>query len=303
MPQNNPSKLTQIQLNRLITHESSAVKSRIEALPEKINPILVKPLQEGDLFYVINGTNRVCKAQQAGQKSISCIVATPDFSSRMEKIARARLGSDRTIPIAETDTDRQHQFYLDTDHFTSRVSTKSDRGTIVRAMLEIQIGDQIYSHFSLPLKGSLGGIVFDPTEFLKHCNAQFIDSDKLLSCWGDDNKYDPRVLPSYLEISDCASDISAGGFLLRQAFWKEKYANLESNTPIERGQVQTVSLLVIYPNGLVWEGPINYKVGETYAVLWSDHLLRAMKDPNLIQQLTAEPHWWKKPPYIVLNKD
>lgn len=292
-----------LPVDKLALYESAAVKTRVSALPEKTDPVLVKPLEKHGLYYVINGTNRVYRAQSQGTKEIECLVATPDYSKQTEQIVQSRL-CGRVLALADSDIDRHHQFYLNTDRFSQRVTTKSDRGTVIRLIIEIEFGGKtIHSHFCLPLKGGLGGLIFDPIEFNRNVDPRFVQAQQLLDCWGDNTKYDARVLPSFLEISEDGSDVFAGGYLLRQASRNEKYKDVEKIRLESRGKVKSVTPFVLYPNGLVWEGKIDYKPDETYAIVWSEHLLDALNDPAARTGFSADIHWWKNPTSVVLNKD
>lgn len=300
--QNSSATTILLPVNKLVLKESAAVRTRVSALPEKTNPVLVKPLQNG-LYYVLNGTNRVYRAQSQGTKEIECLIATPDFSRQIEQIVQSRV-SGHALALAESDLDRHHLFYLDTDRYSQRVATNSNRGTVIRLVIEIEFDDKtIHSHFCVPLQSGLGGLVFDPIEFNRNINTKFVRAQQLLDCWGDDTKYDARVLPSFLELSEDGSDVMAGGYLLRQASRTEKYEDVDKLALKSRGKVKSVTPCVLYPNGLVWEGRIDYKPDETFAIVWSEHLLDALNDPTARTGFSPDIHWWKNPTSIVLNKD
>ncbi len=294
-----------IPIEKLVPHESSACETRVKVVPShRDNPIVVKPLDNGQ-FYIIDGTNRAYNALKNDEKEVSCVIATPDYSSRYTKIAELRNRKSEGFPLKSLgfvadDKARQHEFFLETDGFSPRPHVRSNQGTVVKAYFEIEYPDgTIDQQFSLPLKGNIGGVILNPSKAIEYFKKNEINESHLFNAWGDEKSYSPNVLPSYIELSNDGYDMWAAGFNYRQAF------KVQEDPPqfdvSARGKVASISVFVLYPNGLTWEGklPVNE---ETSMVIWSDILANKLADTNIKSGYVHSENWWENYTSLVFNK-
>lgn len=297
-------KTTRIEINKLVPHESAATKSRVDSLSklDKIPPITVKAIPGTEYFYIIDGTNRAYVALKSGALDIEAIVATPDFSNRLnniynQKIIREPLSPLSSLCLEDSDIERQHRFFLDTEPFSNRPNIKTNRGTIIKLKVTTSYDNVEDTQFTLAQKGNIGGLILNPHDATYLFKNSFLNNKNILECWGDDT-YEPETLPSYIEIGTNGKDYWAGGYVLRQAF-----RDVNSSYPFsvtKRGRVTAVNVFVIYPNGLVYEGPIEIS-NNTTMILWSEELICNLVDPSYTIGYSPSPHWWKNPTSLLIN--
>lgn len=300
--------MVSIYLSKLVPHESMAVRSRIDSVQNQEDfPVVVRPIPKTDLFYIHQGHNRVMKALEEGKKKISVLVAPPSFVSGNVKISQDRIRINPSFPlqsmgIADSDIERQHQFYLDTDKYSRRLQFNTHKGTMIRLKVRISYGGQSLEHKVLPLKGRIGAIIFDPQSALSEFRKNAVVEDNVLAAWGDEQQYDWRVLPSFISLVEDGNECVGGGFLLNTSFWSD-VSFLKTLPPKPQGRpiVEEVTGLVVYPDGNIWEGVIT-KGGECSMIIWSDKLIQSLADQDKIDDFYSSPHWWKTPTSMVFKQ-
>lgn len=300
----NDLKTEQIPIQKLITHESSGTSERLERSSLEW-PVLVKPIPGEEMFYVLDGTNRVLRALSEGLETVCCVVGTPDFSNRRSRIVSLRKQKATEYPLdalalTENDIDRQHQFYLDTDGFSQRPTLNYHKGTVIKAYIKIRYGNLIDTQFCLPLKGGVGGLIWEPSQALKYFSDGSISESNLYACWGDDASYDPCVLPSFVEIGHDGQEFRAGGFFFSQAFRHGPRLDYTKSQVTSRGLLDELSVFVLYPDGNVFEGSVDLGP-DSCMILWSDRLVSRLKNEDYSTSFRKSPFWWQTPTSVVLS--
>ncbi|HHF3064260.1 TPA: hypothetical protein ACPJ09_000945 [Vibrio diabolicus] len=299
-------KTTLIDINDLVAHESMATSSRVSKVKgDDVSPIVVKPVMGTNKYYIVDGTNRAYKALLSKKGHLNTVVATPDSSARTRLIMNHRISVNSMTPLANLklahdDIERQHQFFLDTDSYSKRPVLNSNRGTMIKLKVTVAYDEKEDIQFTLSQKGDIGGLLLQPKKAVKLFNTDYISEDNIFSCWGDEKKYDASVLPSYIELGNDGSDCWAGGYALRQAF-RDSSSSFDGSEVKQRGRVTAINVFVIYPNGLVFEGPINVN-NETVMVLWSEHLVNKLADINISKNFSPSNFWWRNPTSLIVGE-
>jgi hypothetical protein len=139
------------------------------------------------------------------------------------------------------------------------------KGTVVRAILKF--GNGAVEELN-PLKQNIGGIVFDRS-----------------------------ALKGILSITGIKSLRSDGWSLLDSAGDTHKRSKEYSG----HGSIKSVSVLVVYPDGTVWEGKIGGTLRDVSLIAWSDGIIRSLSDPSEILRF-YKSSWQETPTSIVVQK-
>jgi len=139
------------------------------------------------------------------------------------------------------------------------------KGTVVRAILKFEGGAVEELN---PLKQDVGGIVFDQGSLknilsIKGVKSLKSDAWTLLDSVGDGHK--------------------------------------KSKEYSAHGSIKSVTVLVVYPDGTVWEGRVGGSLKGVSLIAWSDGIIRSLSDPSEILRF-YKTSWQETPTSIVVKK-
>jgi len=140
------------------------------------------------------------------------------------------------------------------------------KGTVVRVLLKLGSGGTVELN---PLKQSIGGLLFDGPSAKGTLTIKTILSSKA-GVWS--------LLDNH------------GGI------WKrlKDYAGDDS--------LKSIVVLVVYPDGTVWEGKVGGNLKDVSLIAWSDEIIRSLADPSELLRF-YQPTWNATPTSIVLRKE
>jgi hypothetical protein len=139
------------------------------------------------------------------------------------------------------------------------------KGTVVRVTLKLDSGNSVELN---PLKQSIGGLVFDGPSLKGVVTLKPLFSSKAGE-WS--------LLNSHGSIWKRLKDYADGGAL------------------------KSIVVLVVYPDGTVWEGKIGGNLKDVSLIAWSDEIIRSLVDPSEILRF-YQPTWSATPTSIVVRK-
>ncbi|MDI1232518.1 MAG: hypothetical protein PSU93_15405 [Methylobacter sp.] len=299
-------KTTKILLSKLVPHESMATTPRLMKVRQySQNPIVVKPINDTDYFFVYQGHNRAKLALDSGAKEIEALIGTPDFLERNRNIHNARIRKDpafplRTIQIGADDQERKDAFYQDAAIYAKRPAINLHRGTMLFIIIGVEFDDEAVEYKCLPQKGGFGALVFDPVEAKSIFNDKLINMEKMDRAWGKDTDYDPSVLPAYIEVGNNGEEFRGGGFAHDVSFRVNESDVFTAPTASKRPRAVSVMAHVIYPDGSYWVGKIGETIGDITVIVWSDELSYALLDREKANQFKG--NWWKTPTSLIFGK-
>lgn len=294
-----------IPLDKIIPHESAATEIRTSRVPShKDYPVIVRKIENSEYYYLIQGHNRIYNALKARENKVTSLVATPSFNYRQEQITLLRKKQSEkpieSLRLVKDDIERQNLFYSETEPYQIPISIATDKGTIIKIYFEIEFSEKIkMTYFLLPLKANLGGVIFNVDTALELFEDSFLNKDHIKKSWGLESEYDPSVLPSYIALGVNGCEYSPRGFYYDIAFCSAKID--WTYDIVNRGKVKSVRVIVLYPNGLIYEGPIEQYDDDSIAIIWSTKLALKLRDKEIFKRYQESTNWWKRPTSLILS--
>ncbi len=138
------------------------------------------------------------------------------------------------------------------------------KGTVIRARLKIANLDIVELN---PLKQGLGGLACNPSSLRELLDIRSLTSKKTTDWILLDTAGNPKIT-------------------------LQKYAGND--------QLRGVELLVVYPNGTVWEGTVGGAMKDVSLIAWSDPIIRSLKNKEQVLQF-YQPSWEQTPTSIVVK--
>lgn len=294
-----------IPLNQLIPHESAIIKSRVAKVssPEGF-PIVVKPLDNTDYFYIYQGHHRAWNAASEGLTEIDALVAPPDFLDSRDATVQKQMARNPDFPLAslslvDDDKERQRLFFRETYGLSKTPQINLHRGTMLRLVVTLSLSSgKTFQTVVLPQKEGCGGLILRPYLACKYFKEGCIDAERISRAWGDES-YDPSVLPGYIEIGRDGRQCRGGGFVLDVSFYLQGEHTIQDVN--ERPIVSGMRGLVLYPDGNIWEGEINASEATSVMVLWDDALIHSLGDEKEIESFFSARSWWETPTTMIVH--
>jgi hypothetical protein len=286
----------------LITHEALSAAKAGNAVAPIVTPI------SADAYLVLDSVAKVAAQATHGTDLVECIVAPP-MKGRRDRANYASLKDISAAPPTDSYKLVQRQSLSSSRLFEIKPSLNEIRGTVIKLYIDVRFGNTTITYFLNPLQHDIGALIFNPGEAINRFQSGSLDARAVMAAWGDDS-YEPSTLPAAICIAEGGDECFGVGSRLDKSHMYRKAAitsaELELSSadlpPVDeqgRGIVESVSVLVLYPNGATFEGRTKVNSG-SIVMLFSERLVSKLLEDEWRAGYFKES-WWDNPTSLIMN--